>query len=192
MPHIKSTRVILASSSPRRADLLSQIGLTFEIYPSDIEEPTFNGSITPASATQQLASMKAKSVAERYTEGVIIGADTLVAYKNELIGKPDNPEHARSILKKLSGKKHKVVTGVCLINVELSKEITWNEVTKVYFRELTPVEIEEYVNCGEPLDKAGAYGIQGRGAAFVNRIEGCYFNVVGLPLASLIEQLSDF
>ena len=192
MPHIKSTRVILASSSPRRADLLSQIGLTFEIYPSDIEEPTFNGSITPASATQQLASMKAKSVAERYTEGVIIGADTLVAYKNELIGKPDNPEHARSILKKLSGKKHKVVTGVCLINVELSKEITWNEVTKVYFRELNPVEIEEYVNCGEPLDKAGAYGIQGRGAAFVNRIEGCYFNVVGLPLASLIEQLSDF
>ena len=192
MPHIKSTRVILASSSPRRADLLSQIGLTFEIYPSDIEEPTFNGSITPASATQQLASMKAKSVAERYTEGVIIGADTLVAYKNELIGKPDNPEHARSILKKLSGKKHKVVTGVCLINVELSKEITWNEITKVYFRELNPVEIEEYVNCGEPLDKAGAYGIQGRGAAFVNRIEGCYFNVVGLPLASLIEQLSDF
>jgi septum formation protein len=192
MPHIKSTRVILASSSPRRADLLSQIGLTFEIYPSDIDEPSFNGSITPASATQQLASMKAKSVAERYTEGVIIGADTLVAYKNELIGKPDNPEHARSILKKLSGKKHKVVTGVCLINVELSKEITWNEVTKVYFRELNPVEIEEYVNCGEPLDKAGAYGIQGRGAAFVNRIEGCYFNVVGLPLASLIEQLSDF
>ena len=192
MPHIKSTRVILASSSPRRADLLSQIGLTFEIYPSDIEEPTFNGSITPASATQQLASMKAKSVAERYTEGVIIGADTLVAYKNELIGKPDNPEHARRILKKLSGKKHKVVTRVCLINVELSKEITWNEVTKVYFRELNPVEIEEYVNCGEPLDKAGAYGIQGRGAAFVNRIEGCYFNVVGLPLASLIEQLSDF
>lgn len=192
MPHIKSTRLILASSSPRRADLLSQIGLTFEIYPSDIEEPSFNGSITPASATQQLASMKAKSVAERYTEGVIIGADTLVAYKNELIGKPDNPEHARSILKKLSGKKHKVVTGVCLINVELSKEITWNEITKVYFRELNPVEIEEYVNCGEPLDKAGAYGIQGRGAAFVNRIEGCYFNVVGLPLASLIEQLSDF
>lgn len=192
MPHIKSTRVILASSSPRRADLLSQIGLTFEIYPSDIEEPSFNGSITPASATEHLASMKAKSVAERYTEGVIIGADTLVAYKNELIGKPDNPEHARSILKKLSGNKHKVVTGVCLINVELSKEITWNEVTKVYFRELNPVEIEEYVNCGEPLDKAGAYGIQGRGAAFVNRIEGCYFNVVGLPLASLIEQLSDF
>lgn len=192
MPHIKSTRLILASSSPRRADLLSQIGLTFEIYPSDIEEPSFNGSITSAAATQQLASMKAKSVAERYTEGVIIGADTLVEYKSELLGKPDNPEHARYILKKLSGKKHKVVTGLCLINVELSKEITWNEVTKVHFRELSPIEIEEYVNCGEPLDKAGAYGIQGRGAAFVNRIEGCYFNVVGLPLASLIEKLSDF
>lgn len=192
MPHIKSTRLILASSSPRRADLLSQIGLTFEIYPSDIEEPSFNGSISPAAATQQLASMKAKSVAERYTEGVIIGADTLVEYKNELLGKPDNPEHARYILKKLSGKKHKVVTGLCLINVELSKEITWYEVTKVHFRELSPIEIEEYVNCGEPLDKAGAYGIQGRGAAFVNRIEGCYFNVVGLPLASLIEKLSDF
>ena len=192
MPHIKSTRLILASSSPRRADLLSQIGLTFEIYPSDIEEPSFNGKLTPKSVTQQLASMKARSVAERYTEGVIIGADTLVAFEDELLGKPENANHARSILKKLSGKKHKVVTGVCLINVEHSKEITWNEVTKVYFRELSPMEIEEYVNCGEPLDKAGAYGIQGRGAAFVNRIEGCYFNVVGLPLASLIEQLSDF
>ena len=192
MPHIKSTRLILASSSPRRADLLSQIGLTFEIYPSDIEEPSFNGSINPVSATQQLASMKAKSVAERYTEGVIIGADTLVAFEDELLGKPDNPDHARRILKQLSGKNHEVVTSVCLINVEHSKEISWTETTKVYFRELNTVEIDEYVNCGEPSDKAGAYGIQGRGAAFVNRIEGCYFNVVGLPLASLIEHLSDF
>ncbi|MCG9129022.1 septum formation inhibitor Maf [Candidatus Poribacteria bacterium] len=192
MPHIKSTRLILASSSPRRADLLSQIGLTFEIYPNDIDEPSFDGSITPASATQQLASMKAKSVAERYTDGVIIGADTLVSFEDKLLGKPDDPDHARCMLKKLSGKKHEVVTGVSLINVEQCKEISWTEATKVYFRDLSSMEIDEYVNCGEPSDKAGAYGIQGRGAAFVNRIEGCYFNVVGLPLASLIEHLSDF
>lgn len=192
MPQIKSPRLILASSSPRRADLLSQIGITFEIYPSDIEECEFDETFTPEVVTQKLASMKARAVAKRYTEGVVIGADTLVSFEKELLGKPTNQEHARTILTRLSGKSHDVVTGVSLINVEHKKEKTWSEKTKVYFRELRLAEIEEYVMSGEASDKAGAYGIQGRGAAFVDRIEGCYFNVVGLPLARLVDQLLDF
>lgn len=192
MPHIKIPRLILASASPRRADLLSQIGLTFEIYPSEIEEPIPDNNSTPEVVTQRLASLKAKAVAKRYTEGVVIGADTLVSFENEHLGKPKDDVHAQQMLTRLSGKQHNVVTGVSLINVKKSKEITWSEVTKVFFRELRWEEIVHYISSGEARDKAGAYGIQGRGAAFVKRIEGCYFNVVGLPLASLVKQLMEF
>ena len=192
MPFLKIPRLILASASPRRADLLSQIGLTFEVYPSNVQEPTPQNDISPKVVTQQLASLKAKDVAKRYTEGIVIGADTLVSYKKELLGKPQNGKQALQMLTKLSNKCHRVVTGVSLINLKENREITWSEVTKVYFRKISKDEIQHYINSGEASDKAGAYGIQGRGAAFVERIEGCYFNVVGLPLASLVEQLMDF
>lgn len=191
MPFINVPRLILASASPRRAALLSQIGMTFEVYPSDIQEPDPTNNISPEVVTQQLASLKAKDVAKRYTEGLVIGADTLVSYKKQLLGKPKNNEDAFKMLSKLSNKRHKVVTGVSLIDLKENREITWAEVTKVYFRKITKVEILNYIKSGEASDKAGAYGIQGRGAAFVKRIEGCYFNVVGLPLASLVEQLLD-
>ena len=192
MPHIKIPRLILASASPRRADLLSQIGLTFEIYPSEIEEPVPDNDLIGEIVTQKLASLKAKSVAKRYTEGVIIGADTLVSVEDKLLGKPMNNEHAQEILTRLSGSCHQVITGVSLLNIKENIEKTWAEITKVHFRKLCLPEIVNYINSGEAADKAGAYGIQGRGAAFVKRIEGCYFNVVGLPLASLMEQLMDF
>lgn len=191
MPFINVPRLILASVSPRRAALLSQIGLTFEVYPSDIHEPDPKNNISPEEVTQQLASLKAKDVAKRYTEGIVIGADTLVSYKKHLLGKPKNNDDALKMLSKLSDKRHKVVTGVCLIDLKENIEITWAEVTKVYFRKITKAEILNYIKSGETRDKAGAYGIQGRGAAFVKRIEGCYFNVVGLPLASLVEHLLD-
>ncbi len=191
MPIVKIPRLILASASPRRADLLSQIGLTFEIYPSEIQEPAPDKNILPEVVTQKLASLKASTVAERHTEGVVIGADTLVSFEDELLGKPMDDAHAQQMLTQLSGRSHNVVTGVSLIDVKQRKEITWSEVTKVYFRELCLEDIVNYINSGEATDKAGAYGIQGRGAAFVNRIEGCYFNVVGLPLASLVEQLAE-
>ncbi|MDE0315798.1 MAG: Maf family protein [Candidatus Poribacteria bacterium] len=184
-------RLILASASPRRADLLSQIGLMFEIYPSNIQEITQNNT-SAEFVTQELALQKARSVAERHTEGFIIGADTLVSLKDELLGKPKNMTHAQEMLTRLSGTCHEVVTGVALIDAKLNKEITWAETTQVYFRKLCPAEIDAYIETGEATDKAGAYGIQGRGAAFVKRIEGCYFNVVGLPLASLVEQLAEF
>ncbi len=192
MPEIKFPRLILASASPRRSDLLSQIGLTFEIFPSGIEEPNLQQHLSPEETTQHLASLKAKDVAKRFTEGVIIGADTLVSIDDVLLGKPQNNEHAQKMLTRLSNRSHYVVTGVCLYNVADNRELTWSEKTIVFFRDLSSTEIVGYINSGEPADKAGAYGIQGRGAAFVNRIEGCYFNVVGLPLASLIEKLMEF
>ena len=192
MPFLKIPRLILASVSPRRAALLSQIGLTFEVYPSDIQESEHNDNMSPAVVTQKLASLKASAVAKRYTDGVVIGADTLVCLDNELLGKPLDDEHAMQMLTRLSGRCHNVVTGVSLINLKEGQEKTWAEVTQVYFREIQKEEIENYIKCGEPADKAGAYGIQGKGAAFVKRIDGCYFNVVGLPLASLVEHLMDF
>ena len=191
MPIKKHPRLILASASPRRSALLSQIGLTFEIFPSEIEEPLSNNGLAPEEVTQKLAKLKARVVAERYSDGVIIGADTLVLHKKELLGKPKNKAEAKLMLSRLSGKSHKVITGVSLINVKKQTEMTWSEVTKVYFRKLCSAEIDNYIQSGEAKDKAGAYGIQGRGAAFVKRIDGCYFNVVGLPLASLVERLAD-
>ena len=229
-------RLVLASASPRRAALLSQLGLTFEICPSDVEEPLLSG--TAAEVTQKLALLKAETVARQYTDGIIIGADTLVSLDGELLGKPTDDADAREMLMQLSGTCHEVVTGVALIVADFSsrdglqearlqsaptgqgnglestgqgnepeptgqdnepgrcglqpptvaREIIWTETTNVYFRELRIAEIADYIASGEASDKAGAYGIQGRGAAFVKRIEGCYFNVVGLPLASLIEQ----
>ena len=191
MPFVNHPRLILASASPRRSALLSQIGLTFEVFPSEIEEPLPNKDLSPEKVTQKLAKLKARAVAERYTEGIIIGADTLVLFKKELLGKPKNREDAKSMLSRLSGKTHRVITGVALIDVKKKTETTWSEVTKVCFRELCADEIDNYIKSGEAKDKAGAYGIQGRGAAFVKRIDGCYFNVVGLPLASFVEKLAD-
>ncbi len=146
----------------------------------------------PGVFTQELALLKAKSVAKQYTEGVVIGADTLVSLAGELLGKPRDDAHAHDMLTRLSGTCHEVITGVALIEIEQQKTVTWSETTRVYFRKLSYSEIAAYVETGEPSDKAGAYGIQGLGAAFVIRIEGCYFNVVGLPLAKLVEQLAEF
>ena len=191
---VKTPRLILASASPRRAALLSQIGLTFEVHPSDVVEPPLNMySNKPASEiTRELALLKAKAVAEDHKEGVVIGADTLVSLDGELLGKPTDDADALRMLTPLSGTHHEVVTGVVLIDAATGQHSVWSETTQVYFRELSRTEITAYIASGEPSDKAGAYGIQGRGAAFVRRIEGCYFNVVGLPLASLVEHLSIF
>lgn len=189
---LKFPRLILASASPRRAELLSQIGFKFEIYPSNIPEITSDKNATPEVVTQELALKKARSVAKYHTEGFVIGADTLVSLEDELLGKPKNTIHAQEMLTRLSGTCHDVVTGVAIIDAKLQKEKTWAEITKVYFRELYHSEIISYIDSGEAADKAGAYGIQERGAAFVKRIEGCYFNVVGLPLASLVEHLTEF
>ena len=189
VPHL-----ILASASPRRSALLSQIGLTFKIHPSDVVEPPHNVHTNkPVSeVTQELALLKATSVTQYYDHGLIIGADTLVSLDGEPLGKPADDADALVMLSRLSGTCHEVVTGVALIDAATGQHRVWAETTDVYFRQLHADEITAYIQSGEPSDKAGAYGIQGRGAAFVRRIEGCYFNVVGLPLASLVEHLSNF
>ncbi len=186
---LKIPRLILASASPRRAALLSQIGLTFEVRPSDVVEPPHNiHSNNPASeVTQKLALLKATAVAQHFDDAIIIGADTLVSLDGKLLGKPTDDAEAFEMLTHLSGTCHEVVTGVALVDAGTGREIVWTETTQVYFRELQSNEITAYIASGETSDKAGAYGIQGRGAAFVRRIEGCYFNVVGLPLATLVE-----
>lgn len=191
---VKIPHLILASASPRRAALLSQLGVTYHIHPSDAVEPPHHVHINkPASeVTQELALLKASSVAQHYDNGLIIGADTLVSLDGKLLGKPTDAADASAMLISLSDTCHEVVTGVALIDASSERERVWSETTHVYFRKLQRTEITTYIASGEPSDKAGAYGIQGRGAAFVKRIEGCYFNVVGLPLASLVENLSNF
>lgn len=203
---LKIPRLILASASPHRAALLSQIGLTFEVRPSDIVEPPLNMHVggvsgetpkqkhpdTASQVTQELALLKAVDVAQHFDEAIIIGADTLVSLDGKLLGKPMDDADAFEMLTHLSGTCHEIVTGVALVDVRTEREIVWAETTQVYFRELHSTEIDAYVSSGEASDKAGAYGIQGRGAVFVRRIEGCYFSAVGLPLASLVEHLSNF
>ena len=193
-PTLKLPRLVLASASPRRATLLSQIGLTFDVHPSDVVESSLDiRSDNPAiEVTQKLALLKASTVAQHFDEAIIIGADTLVSLDGELLGKPTDDKNAFEMLTHLNGTRHEVVTGVALVDAGTGREIVWAETTQVYFRELRNDEIAAYIASGEASDKAGAYGIQGRGAAFVRRIEGCYFNVVGLPLASFVEHLSNF
>ena len=191
---LKIPHLILASASPRRAVLLSQIGLTYDVHPSDAAEPPYHvyADKTANEVTQELALLKASSVAQHYDNGLVIGADTLVVLNGKLLGKPHDNAEAAAMLTALSNTSHEVVTGVALIDASSGREHVWSETTQVYFRKLKDTEITAYIQSGEPSDKAGAYGIQGRGAAFVKRIDGCYFNVVGLPLASLVEYLSDF
>lgn len=178
-------KIILASQSPRRKELLKQVGLEFECVPSEIEE-VCPDSCRPEELPKYLSEQKATAVAEkcRGNFGVVIGADTVVIHNEKILGKPSDSRDAVRMLKSLQGDRHKVVTGVTLIFPE--RKITFSQTTIVYMYSLTQDEIEEYVKTGEPLDKAGAYGIQGRGAAFVEKIDGDYNNVVGLPIASIL------
>lgn len=185
---MSSKRFILASRSPRRADLLRRIGLEFEVIPSGINEDEISGD-SPQEKALNAALAKALDVARRVKDGIVIGADTIVVLEGRILGKPSGPQEAIRMLTLLSGKTHQVITGVALVDASSMEIESWVEITYVTFRDLSPDEIIEYVETGIPLDKAGAYGIQDRASAFVRRIEGCYYNVVGLPLASMIERL---
>lgn len=185
--------IILASASPRRAELLKQIGLEFSIMPSDIEE-RIDVSLPPEEVVQRLALDKAMSIAEKVEKGprkgaLIIGADTIVV-KDGILGKPINDTEAFHMLKSLEGNWHSVITGLAVIDSDNLKGTKLFVETRVKMRPLTEAEIKAYIKTGEPADKAGAYGIQGMGAVLVEKIEGCYFNVVGLPLTRLSQVLS--
>jgi septum formation protein len=185
-------QLILASQSPRRADILKQVGLQFIVQASEIDEAQFDSSWTPIDMVMNLAFRKAQKVAQSFTKGVIIGADTIVVIEGEILGKPSSPAEAMKMLSCLSGKEHSVFTGVALLEVPSGRQAISFAETKVQFRCLEPAEIANYVATGEPLDKAGAYGIQGKGAILVEKINGCYFNVVGLPVAKLVTMLKKF
>jgi septum formation protein len=183
--------IILASNSPRRRELLAQIGLTFTVAPADVDERLHPGE-APKDYAERLARDKARAAAERAREGIVIAADTIVVVGGTVLGKPANAEDARRMLKELSGREHEVVTALAVMDAATGRSSVRTSITRVWFRTLAEREIDAYVATREPLDKAGAYGIQERGALLVDRIEGCYSNVVGLPLSLLGEMLRNF
>lgn len=184
-------RIILASASPRRAQILRDAGIEFEARLAEVEESQRPGEAAEA-MVQRLAEDKASAGAIGVAgDALVIGADTAVICEGVVLGKPADSSDARHMLEKLSGRTHRVVTGIALLRLPDRALCTEMETTRVSLAPLSEREIAEYVLSGEPLDKAGAYGIQGRAGRFVTRIEGCYFNVVGLPLARLYRMLGE-
>ena len=185
--------LILASQSPRRRQLLGQIGLDFSILPADIDEDAVSLALTPKEYVQELSQRKAHFVREEIggAKAIILGADTIVVIDGTILNKPTDPENAFAMLKQLSNRMHEVFTGITLVESHTGKIQSEVQRTEVYFRELDDQEIWDYIASGSPMDKAGAYGIQeDYGAVFVSKINGCYYNVVGLPLEKLYGMLS--
>ena len=182
--------VILASASPRRRELLGLIFSEFRVIPSDFDESNVPGDLAPAEHVVYSASVKARELAGKYPESLVIGADTVVVVDDAILGKPTDAEDAARMLRMLGGRVHQVYTGIAVARngVELSAF----ECTNVRFRPLTDELICRYIATGEPMDKAGAYAIQGRGSVLIESIEGCYFNVVGLPIHRLSVILQEF
>lgn len=186
--------IILASSSPRRIELLKKIMEYFEVYPSNIEEENITKK-DPFAFAVCAAKEKAKAVGDKFPDAVVIGADTIVVYENQIYGKPKNHDEAREMLKTLSGRPHQVITGVAVYKNSapaLPLVVTGYEVTEVIFKTLTDEEIENYLAGYEILDKAGSYAIQDIEEAFIEKINGDYDNVVGLPVEKLKKMLKSF
>ena len=182
-------KLILASTSPRRAELLRNAGISFSVLTSAIDETPVPGEL-PNDMVLRLANAKAELVAARAVgPAIIIAADTTVTLDGKILGKPRSSDDARHMLEQLSGRTHSVLTGVSLIRLPDAAHLEFVESTLVHFQPLTSEEISAYLSTGEPFDKAGAYAIQGRAARYIPRVEGCYFNVVGLPLARLTSAL---
>lgn len=189
-------KIILASGSPRRKKLFQQINLPFDVQPSSVDE-SFDPSLPPNEIVQQLAIRKVEDVAISNKNALVIGADTIVLFNNQILEKPASQVEAKQMLQNLSGQTHQVLTGVALCKVDSSNNITdtttFVEITDVVFGDLNPNDIENYVAGGSPMDKAGGYGIQDDfGAIFVKRIEGDYYNVVGFPLYRFYNEMETF
>ena len=182
----KKKEIILASGSPRRKQLLKMAGIRFRVVPADIPEIIPDG-MAPEKESEYLAGIKAGYILSENQDALVIGADTTVLCEGQVLGKPKDKEDAKEMLRFLSGKTHEVYTGVAIVTDEESDCFT--SVTKVEFYELSDEEIDWYVSTGEPMDKAGAYGIQGFGCRLVKRIEGDYFTVMGLPVAEVARRV---
>lgn len=179
-------KIILASASPRRRELMRYITEDFEAVSTDCDE-TLPEDIDPMAASEYLAVLKAKAAAEKYSDCTVIGCDTTVICGGEILGKPKDKAQCIADISKLSGRTHQVVTGCCIISG--GKVNSFSEVTDVTFKKLTAAEIESYADTDEPYDKAGGYGIQGLGSALISHIDGDFFNVVGLPVGRLFNEL---
>lgn len=186
---INVPKLILASGSPRRSEILSSVGWEFEKHVADIDETELDGE-NPAAYVQRLAKGKAEAVALNYKDRIVLGADTTVVIDGQIIAKPIDLDDARRMLKLLSGREHRVLTGVAL--VRNSKTNVGLQSTKVKFNEMNDEEIEFLVQSGEPLDKAGAYAVQAQAALFIEKIEGDYWNVVGLPINLVYRLMREF
>ena len=182
-------KIILASGSPRRRELLAGLGWNFEVIPPQVDEKKIDGE-PPAELVKRLAEEKASSVASRFLGNWVLGADTVVALEGRILGKPNSEGEAAEMIAELSGRTHSVFTGVALIAPDGRKLINAEE-TRVTFRPLEKEDILAYITLGESMDKAGAYAIQERGTLLAERIDGCYFNVVGLPLFRVSQMFAE-
>jgi len=185
----KNKKIILASTSPRRKELLRQIGLDFDVAPSDFEED-MSLKLSHKDLAKTLALGKARAAAGKYKNGIVIGSDTFVVYGGKRIGKPKDKNDARKMLRTLSGKTMKIYSGLAVIDAGSKKELLDCEVAEVKMSKLSNKEIDDYIKTGEPLDKAGAFAVQGIGDVFIEKISGCYSSVIGLPLRSLYKSLN--
>jgi septum formation protein len=194
-----AVKLILASGSPRRAEILAAAGIPFEAHPATVDESRLPNE-SPDAMVERLALVKARAAAaalRMVEQAVVLGADTVVVVDDEVLGKPGTPQRAREMLLRLRGHEHLVISGVALLRVTpsgpeaIGDSRVGHEITRVWFTPMTDEEVDDYVATGESLDKAGGYAIQGRAGRFIQRIEGCYFNVVGLPLARVNQMLAD-
>jgi septum formation protein len=184
-------KIVLASASPRRKDIMRITGLNFTVCTSDYKED-LDLSLKPRELARFLSLKKAEAVKHQYKNAIIIAADTFIVFKNRLLCKPRTDKEAEKMLRMLNGKAHSVITGLTIMDTVSSKKLSRSVETKVYFKKLGREEISAYVRSKEPLDKAGAYAIQGLGAVFIEKIDGDFFNVMGLPLYALTESLKKF
>jgi nucleoside triphosphate pyrophosphatase len=184
-------KIILASSSPRRRELLKQAGILYSVEPADADESALPGE-KPRAHVKRLALLKARTVAARHKKGLVLGADTVVVVDGEILGKPASKAEAKRMLNLISGRAHEVLTGIALVDARAGRAMSAVEKTKVSVKRLTEDEIDEYIATGEPMDKAGAYGIQGLFSVYVKGVRGCFFNVVGLPLPRLFELVKEY
>jgi septum formation protein len=182
--------LILASSSPRRRYLLRLVHMPFEFVDPHLKEED-HAEDDPVEHVLRLSVLKARSVREKYDEGYILGADTIVVLDGRILGKPADEAAAKTMLASLAGRTHEVYTGLGLLDAATGKEVQGYERTEVTIRKMDAWEIDSYIATGEPMDKAGSYGIQGYGAAIVEKVVGCYFNVVGLPIVRLLRLIRD-
>lgn len=183
------SKIVLASGSPRRKELLSLLGFDFDVVPADINEE-IDYTKPLQEEIEKLSYLKAYEVFKEHKNSIVIGSDTIVAISNKVLGKPKTKEKAKEMLQELSGNVHQVITAVSIISPKKSE--TFSTISNVYFRELSKEEIENYSNTEEPLDKAGAYAIQGQARTFISRIDGDYYSIIGLPICELSQRIKKY